>query len=128
MEPATRLNTGSERGFPLQVLPNGRIYVKEHNFGAAGSVVELTTTQWEEWGVQIFIFGGDITVIGRYGTLTSIPEFHEDDLYFPFIFGDSFSPQGSARRLNYEFEIQYIMHHEIVDSALMQLLLPAYCS
>ena len=128
MEPATRLNTGSERSFPLQVLPDGRIYVEEHGFGLAGSVVELTTTQWEEWGIQIFFFGGDITIIGKYGTLTSIPEFHEDDFYFPFIFGDSFTSPGSSWRLNYEFEMQYIMHHEIADSVLIQLLLPDFLS
>jgi hypothetical protein len=75
-------------------------------------VREITNNLWEMWGIQAFEYGGDVTLIGRLGALSQIPEFNEDEHYF------SLETTG-------EFELLYIMYHEREGSGLWQLLMPS---
>ena len=84
-------------------------------------VRELTTTQWYEYGLQIFILAGDVTIIGAPGNITRIPAFHEDTFYFPLTAIDNANHNSDAYILH-EFEYQYIMHHELRNSALWRYL------
>lgn len=72
-------------------------------------VREITNGMWERWRIQAFILAGDVTLVGRHGTISQIPEFHEDEFYFNLV------TDGN-------FEMQYIMHHEQESSQLWQLL------
>jgi hypothetical protein len=90
--------------FPITEEPDGRLVVRR------GAVREITHDLWENWGLQAFEWGGDVTFIGREGALSQIPEHYGDALYFNLsIFG--------------EFEMQYIMYHERENAALWQLLM-----
>ena len=71
-------------------------------------VREITNDIWEKWGIQAFEWGGDITLIGKHGTISQIPEFHEDEFHFEL-------------EVTYDFEVQYIVYHERADSMLLQL-------
>ena len=73
---------------------------------------ELTTKQWDDFGVQIFQFAGDVTLIGLQGTLSQMPELHEDN------FTVGFCETQTAGR-----EIVYIYHHELPESKLWKLLM-----
>jgi len=71
---------------------------------------EITNGIWGRWGMQALELGGDVTLAGRHGAISQIPELHEDELYFDLETTD-------------EFELQYIMYHEREDSRLWQLLM-----
>jgi len=115
------ISSVSTRGvYQAIALPDGRMATERHD-GEPSPVADITTTQWDDFGIQVFRFGGDLTLIGEGGALTDIPEFHEDDFHFPL--------QTNARHVGAErissgrdFELQYIMRHEISDSALCRLL------
>jgi hypothetical protein len=96
---------GSDLGYePITEEPDGRLTMRR------GTVREVTHDLWENRGLQAFEWGGDVTLIGREGALSQIPEYHSDAFYFNLsIFG--------------EFEMQYIMYHEREGSALWHLLM-----
>lgn len=56
---------------------------------------EITNGLWEKWGIQAFVYGGDVTLIGRHGTISQLPEFNEAEHHF-------------ALDITGEFELQYI--------------------
>ena len=73
------------------------------------SVREEAYNLWDMLGIQIFVFGGDVTLLSKVGILSQMPELQEDNLYFDL------TTSG-------DFELQYIMYHEQPDSRLWQLL------
>jgi hypothetical protein len=77
-----------------------------------GSLRELTTTQWDEWGIQIFELSGDMQLISMPGVLSEIPELQEDNFLFRL-----YVDMEVAQR-----EIQYILYHEREESELLHLL------
>jgi len=122
-EPARYYEVGSERYFFVHTMLDGSVEIEGDHLGLAGEVIDLTTHQWEEWGVQILSFAGDKILLGGRGSLTSIPEFHEDNFYFPLETDERYVyPHDGARR---EFEMQYIISHEMSESALLQLIMPS---
>ena len=47
-------------------------------------VREITTDLlWDRCQIQAFEWGGDVIFVGRSGTISQIPEFRNDELYFP---------------------------------------------
>jgi hypothetical protein len=78
-------------------------------------VHELTTTQWDELGVQIFQYAGDVTIIGLQGTLSQMPELQEDDFDSRLCIGDG---QDAGGR-----ELLYIFYHELPESKLWNRLM-----
>ena len=113
--PARRGWMSSDSYYPIRALPDARIVMEGHG-DRPSPVTDITTTQWEDWGIQVFRFAGDITLIGGRGSLTQIPEFNEDDFHFRLDTHENYSQTSR------EFELQYIMRHEISDSALCRLL------
>jgi hypothetical protein len=120
--PATNQRSSSDWGLGMFVVQNDRIILEE-NDGSMGRdehgmptpprfVRELTTTQWDEWGVQIFQYAGDVTLIGKEGTLSQMPELHEDD------FRVDFCEEQTIGR-----EIVYIFYHELPESKLWNRLM-----
>jgi len=85
-------------------------------------VREITNNMWSKWGIQAFVYGGDVTLIGGPGTLTEIPEFHEDTFYFPLATDADLMFEDGTSFASFEYEMQYIMHHELPNSRLWQLL------
>jgi len=75
---------------------------------------ELTTTQWDELGIQIFEYGGDVTLISLCGVLSQMPELVNDNFHFTLYVLDSPS---------HEHEVQYILYHELPYSSLWSLLM-----
>ena len=65
---------------------------------------------WYRYGIQIFLYAGDATIISRRGILSQFPELHEDNFYFDLYVGGG-------------FEMQYIMLHEQPESNLWQLMI-----
>ena len=72
---------------------------------------DVTNDLWERWGIQAFLYCGDVTFISRRGIISELPEFNENEHYFNLILSD-------------DFELQYIMHHEREGSGLWQVLMP----
>jgi len=120
--PSTCQNSGSDRYFMILPLSDGRITTKGFEGGHVSLVSDITTSQWDIWGIQIFVFGGDVTLIGGRGTLTQIPEFHDDTFYFPLATDADLIHSGGISFASREFEMQYIMYHELPESNLWRLL------
>jgi hypothetical protein len=72
---------------------------------------DVTNDLWERWGIQAFLYCGDVTFISRRGIISELPEFNENEHYFNLVLSD-------------DFELQYIMHHEREGSGLWQVLMP----
>jgi len=109
---------GSEgHSYPITLTPENRIIIHTegsplHNRGASAYVMrEITDDLWERHRIQAFVFGGDITLISQYGILSQFSELHEDNFYFEL------TDDGA----NGDFEIQYILYHEIPYSSLLRL-------
>jgi hypothetical protein len=75
-------------------------------------VHELTTTQWDDFGVQIFQYAGDVTLIGLHDTLSQMSELHEENRQV------GFCEEQTAGR-----EILYIYYHELPESKLWNRLM-----
>ncbi|MCL1882516.1 MAG: hypothetical protein FWF81_02010 [Defluviitaleaceae bacterium] len=71
---------------------------------------DISGDLWSRYGIQIFSFAGDVTIISQQGVISQFPELQEDNLYFDLYFSGG-------------FEMQYIMLHEQTESRLWQLLL-----
>lgn len=104
--PARSHTTSSDSLVGLFFIQNDRIVVDR-------GIEELTTTQWDDWGIQIFQFGGDVTRIGMKNTLSQMPELQEDDFTYRVFFCEV-RPDGR--------EMLYIFYHELPNSSLWQLL------
>jgi hypothetical protein len=115
----------SDETLGLFVFQNDRIIIEEDDgqmiYGAYGIpeprrfARELTTTQWDDWGVQIFQYAGDVTLIGMQGTLSQMPELHEDGFAHRIFICEE---QTVGR------EILYIFYHELPESQLWNFLMP----
>jgi len=123
-KPATSQSFSSDATAGYFVFENDRIVI--HDTGGRiridgffesslpNRIVELTTTQWDEWGVQIFQYAGDVTLISMQGVLSQFPELQEEtfDYYLDFC------EERTAGR-----EILYIYYHELPESRLWNLLM-----
>jgi len=118
---------GSDMSAGTFSLQNGRIVLNNDGSLRGGTprcpprpyprriqINELTTTQWDELGVQIFEYGGDVTLISLCGVLSQIPELADDSFHFPLDVLDS---------PFHEHEVQYILYHELPYSSLWSLLM-----
>ncbi|MCL2358003.1 MAG: hypothetical protein FWC70_12765 [Defluviitaleaceae bacterium] len=63
--------------------------------------------------MQIFEYGGDVTLISPCGALSQMPELVNDNFHFPLWLSDP---------PDYEHEVQYILYHELPYSSLWSLL------
>jgi len=108
----------SEQLLAFLTFENGRLIMTNNPYRwGRGDLRELTTTQWEDFGIQIFEFGGDITLISKYGILSQMPELLEDSLIHTL--NTSIHPRDSG----IVYETQYIQHCELPGSSLWQLLM-----
>jgi len=105
----------------LFVFQNDRIVIKfdgsasvDGIFSIPTPIIELTTTQWDDFGVQIFQYAGDVTLIGMPDTLSQMPELQDDD----FARRVFFCEEATIGR-----EMLYIYHHELPESKLWNLLM-----
>ncbi|MCL2578284.1 MAG: hypothetical protein FWE27_09625 [Defluviitaleaceae bacterium] len=75
----------------------------------------MDNVQWDDFGVQIFQYAGDVTLIGMPDTLSQMPELHEDTFDHRLRTGEW---QDAGGR-----ELLYIYHHELPKSKLWNLLM-----
>ena len=76
------------------------------------SIQEITGSLWDDFRIQAFVYGGDITLVSQRGILSQMSELYEDSFYFGF----------NLDNRNPGFEIQYILYHEIPYSSLLRAL------
>jgi len=118
---STVYSISNTRRYRIIELLDGRITAEDRD-GRPSPVTDITADQWDDWRIQVFRFGGDITLLGGRGTLTQIPEFHEDEFYFLLRTDEALVLEDGTPTASREFELQYIMRHEISGSALCRLL------
>jgi len=71
---------------------------------------EETHGLWDLLRVQVFTFGGDVLLISRIEILSQLPELSEDNLNFDL-------------EISGDFELQYILYHELPESTLWKMLI-----
>jgi len=108
-------NSSEWYSYPITLDHNGRMMVHTdgsqlYSIGEEAHIIrEITENLWEDFRIQAFVYGGDITLVSPRGILSQIPELHEDNFHFDI----SASP---------DFDIQYILYHEISYSSLLHML------
>ena len=117
--PAT--GRGSEwYSYPITFSSTGRMIINTYgsllySIGEQDHIIkEITGDLWDKFGIQAFVYGGDITLVSQRGILSQIVELYEDNFYFGLI-------EDSG------FELQYILYQEIPESNLLRLLGDSMC-
>ena len=103
----------SDQGAGYLKIQDGRIVID--NFSdQPNRIRELTTTQWDDWGIQIFTYGGDVLLIGERSAFLQMPGLEED----------GFRPDLWIYNLHDMRPMTlYFFYHELPGSRLWRLLM-----
>jgi len=116
------IGASSDFEIGLIYIYEGRLIVRkiENNWGRV-YITEKTTTQWDDWQIQIFQYAGDVTLISPLGVLSQMPQLQEDDFWFPLYITSPY--RWNPQQARFDYEMQYILYHELPNSSLWHLLM-----